>query len=575
MLLQRLRRYKCDVVGALFSIVVTALASLWQPRLLENIQKALLANQQDAVFSNGIWLVGLGLIAIIAGIFNVYFAVRIAQGVTSDLREETYAKIQQFSLANIEHFSSGSLTTRLINDMNQVMNMMMTIFMMLLRIPIILIGSFILAIVTIPRYWWAPIVMVVLIIGTGVWIVKNMNSLFAKYQVQLDRISTKVKENLQGIRVVKSFNQGENEIRRFNQASDQLNKSNIQIGYWFSSVMPMFQLITYLVISLVIYLIGVTISNHPTDVTVISPYVSYITTLLFAIMIGGMVIMTFSRGMVSVRRIGEILNTEPTVIYPAKDQFGQLEGSIEFDNVSFTYPGSTEETLKDISFKIAPHQMVGIVGATGAGKSTLAQLVSRLYDPTVGTVKVGGYDIKTLSEPTLRQTVAFVLQKSLLFSGTIADNLRQGKRTASIQELERAATIARAEEFIDQYPELFNHQVEERSANFSGGQKQRLSIARGVIGQPPILILDDSTSALDAESEKIVQQALEHDLPNTTTLMIAEKISSIRHADTILVLDQGKLVAQGTHEELLKISPIYQEIYRTQKANERRPDLDE
>ena len=501
-LLLHLKHYKQDVAGAVVAIVVAALASLWQPRLLENIQKALLADQQSAVLHDGIWLIILGLLAIIAGIFNVYFAARIARGVTSDLREETYAKIQQFSLANVEHFSSGSLTTRLINDMNQVMNVMMNTFMLLLRIPIILIGSFILAIVTIPRYWWAPVIMVILIIGTGIWVLRNMNRLFAKYQVLMDQISTKVKENLQGVRVVKSFNQGDNETRRFNQISDRLNVYNIQIGYWFSAVMPAFQLITYLMIGLVIYLVGVTISSHPADVTVISPYVSYITTILFSIMIGGMVMMNFSRGMVSVHRIGEILETQPTITYPANDQFGKLEGSIAFDHVSFAYPDSADQTLKDISFQIAPKQLVGIVGATGSGKSTLAQLIARLYDPTAGTVRIGGHDIKDLSESTLRRTVALVLQKAVLFSGTIADNLRQGKQTASEQDLAWAAKIARADEFVDQYPDRFDHVVEERSANFSGGQKQRLSIARGVIGQPPILILDDSTSALDAESEK-------------------------------------------------------------------------
>ncbi|WP_373842080.1 ABC transporter ATP-binding protein [Limosilactobacillus sp.] len=575
-LMPHLKHYKGAIVGATIAIILSALASLWQPLLLRNIQRALLANQQQMVLHDSIWLVILGLVAIAAGIFNVYFAARIAQGVTSDLRDQTYTKIQQFSLANVEHFSTGSLTTRLINDMNQVMNVMMTTFMMLLRIPIILVGSFTLAIITLPRYWWAPILMVVLIVGVGIWVIKNMNSLFRHYQVQMDKISTQVKETLQGVRVVKSFNQGANESRRFDQTSDQLNNYNIQIGYWYSTIMPAFQLIAYIVIGLAIFLIGTTINAHPTDVTVISPYVSYVFTLLFAIMIGGMVIMTFSRGMVSVRRIGEILDTKPSVVYPTTDNVKTpLPGAIEFDHVSFAYPGSPDQTLKDISFKIAPKQMIGIVGATGSGKSTLAQLIARLYDPTSGTVKVGGHDVKTLSERTLRRTVAFVLQRAILFSGTIADNLRQGKVTANEEELDRAANIAQAQEFIDNYPDKFNHVVEERSANFSGGQKQRLSIARGVIGQPPILILDDSTSALDAESEKLVQQALEHDLPNTTTLMIAEKISSVQHADQILVLDDGRLVATGTHQELLKSSPVYQEIYRTQKAKERRADLDE
>lgn len=535
--------------SAVISILVSAFATLCQPRLLENIQKALLVNQQATVFRDGVYLVILGIIAIVAGVFNVYYAARIAQGVTSDLREETYAKIQSFSLENIEEFSTGSLTTRLINDMNQVMNVMMTVFMQLLRIPIILVGSFVLAIVTIPRYWWVPVLMIALMLGVGVWVMKSMNALFDKYQVQMDRIATQVKETLQGVRVVKSFNQGDNEIKRFNRTSDQLNNYNIQIGYWFSAIMPAFQLIAYVIIGLVIYLIGITIKAHPVDVAVVSPYVSYILNLLFTILIGGMVMMTFSRGTISIDRIKEVLETEPTVVFNPDAPDETLAGAIEFDHVNFSYPGSNDQTLTDVSFKIVPKQMVGVVGATGSGKSTLAQLIARLYDPQSGTVKIGGRPIKSLSEQTIRNTVSLVLQKAILFSGSIATNLRQGKADANDYELQRAAEIAQAEEFIRRYPDKFDHAVEERSANFSGGQKQRLSIARGVIAQPPILILDDSTSELDAESEKLVQNTLEHDLPNTTTLIIAEKIMSVRHADQILVLDDGKLVASGAHEE--------------------------
>lgn len=569
------KNYRKEIILAVITILVSAFATLWQPRLLENIQKAILADNHDTVLRDGIGLVVLGLLAIIAGIFNVYYAAKIAQGITSDLREETYAKIQSFSFGNIEKFSSGSLVVRLINDMNQVMNMMMILFMQLLRMPIILIGSFVLSIVTIPHYWWAPVLMLALMMGVGFIVIQNMNQLFAKFQKYMDKISTRVKENLQGVRVVKSFNQSENEIKRFNKTSDSLNELNIKIGYWISTIMPAFMLIAYLVIALVVFLVGRSANLNPTDVAVVSPYVSYILTLLFAILIGSFVIMNFTRGMVSLRRIKEVLDTEPDVQFNPNASAAPEKGSIEFDNVSFTYPDGEKPTLKNISFKVKPGEMVGIVGATGSGKSTLAQLIPRLYDPTEGMIKIGGKDLKTIGEKALRNTVSMVLQKAILFSGTIASNLRQGKEDATDYELKRASEIAQAQEFVGQYPDEFDHEVEERSANFSGGQKQRLSIARGVIGQPPILILDDSTSALDAKSEKLVQEALEHDLKDTTTVIIAEKIVSVMNADKILVLDDGKLVAEGTHEELLKTSPIYQDIYRTQKAKEKRGEIDE
>lgn len=325
--------YRADIIGAVIAILVSSFATLWQPRVLQDIQKALLANHQRTVLYDGIWLIVLGLIAIVAGIFNVYYAARIAQGVTSDLRAETYAKIQSFSLENVEKFSSGSLSTRLINDMNQVMNMMM-VFMQLLRIPVILVGSLVLLIVTIPRYWWAPILMLLLISSFGIFVVKHMNKLFAYYQQLMDRISTQVKETLQGVRVVKSFNQGGNEIRKFNRTSDELNDYNVTIGYWFSAIMPAFQLVAFLIIGIVVFLIGMTIKGHPSDVTAISPYVSYIMTLLFAILIGGMVAMTFSRG--------EVLDTMPTVSYDNDQGATRLTGAIEFDHVAFTYPGSTD-----------------------------------------------------------------------------------------------------------------------------------------------------------------------------------------------------------------------------------------
>lgn len=573
LLLPYFKRYKKDVFAALVMIVFSAFATLYQPRLLQQVQNELMADQQQAVIRDTALLIGLGLLSILTGVLNVYFASRITQGVVSDLREDTYAKIQTFSLANVQQFSSESLSVRLINDMQQIMNMIMTIFMQLIRMPLILVGSIVLAVVTIPRYWWAIVVLLALMLALGTVAIRQMTAMFDQFQMYMDKLSGRAGEFLQGVRVVKSFNQGPQEIAKFNQDSDELNDVNIKVGYWFSTIMPGAQLISYLVISLVVYLIGTSILQHPSDVAVISPYVNYVLTMLFAILIVGMAVMQISRGNVSLRRIQEVMDTQPDVVFNEKAPEDVLGGSIEFDDVSFTYPDGTKPVLKHISFKVQPGQMVGIVGATGSGKTTLAQLLARLYDPTTGTVKIGGSDLRQVNEIALRKTVSYVLQKAILFSGTIADNLRQGKQDATPYELERAAQIAQANEFIQRYDETFDHEVEERSANFSGGQKQRLSIARGIIAGSPILILDDSTSALDAESEKLVQQALEKQLPETTTVMIAEKIVSVMHADKILVLDEGRLAAEGTHEELLKTSPIYQEIYQTQRAKERKEEI--
>ncbi|MGM9911306.1 MAG: ABC transporter ATP-binding protein [Lacticaseibacillus absianus] len=573
LLLPYFKRYKKDVFAALVMIVFSAFATLYQPRLLQQVQNELMADQQQAVIRDTALLIGLGLLSILTGVLNVYFASRITQGVVSDLREDTYAKIQTFSLANVQQFSSESLSVRLINDMQQIMNMIMTIFMQLIRMPLILVGSIVLAVVTIPRYWWAIVVLLALMLALGTVAIRQMTAMFDQFQMYMDKLSGRAGEFLQGVRVVKSFNQGSQEIAKFNQDSDELNEVNIKVGYWFSTIMPGAQLISYLVISLVVYLIGTSILQHPSDVAVISPYVNYVLTMLFAILIVGMAVMQISRGNVSLRRIQEVMDTQPDVVFNEKAPTDVLGGSIEFDDVSFTYPDGTKPVLKHISFKVQPGQMVGIVGATGSGKTTLAQLLARLYDPTTGTVKIGGSDLRQVNEIALRKTVSYVLQKAILFSGTIADNLRQGKQDATPYELERAAQIAQANEFIQRYDETFDHEVEERSANFSGGQKQRLSIARGIIAGSPILILDDSTSALDAESEKLVQQALEKQLPETTTVMIAEKIVSVMHADKILVLDEGRLAAEGTHEELLKTSPIYQEIYQTQRAKERKEEI--
>lgn len=561
------KRYKLDLVLAVITVIIMAMAMLFQPTLLSKIVQAISDDNMTKVRYIGLQLLVIAGIGLIAGIVNTIFAARASQGIASDVREAAYRKIQTFSFGNIEQFSAGNLVVRLTNDVQQIQSILMMMMQPLLRMPILFVGGFILAVNSIPNLWWIIVIMVILVGAVSALVMGNMGKRFGMIQGLIDRVNAKAKENLQGVRVVKSFNQEGNEQKRFDDVSDELNHVNLQIGYLFSIIMPAFMFIGQGLMVVAIYFVGNMVGTEPKMLAQITGFTNYLMIIMQAIIVGGMMMTFAARGFVSMGRISEIMDTKPDLVYknvPAQD----LTGSVEFDDVSFTYPGDDKPTLKHISFKVQPGEMIGIVGATGSGKSSMAQLIPRLFDPTEGTVKVGGVDLKDTNESSLRKTVSFVLQRATLFSGKISDNLRQGKSDAQEQDMKRAAQIAQAAEFVERYEDTYEHVVEERSSNFSGGQKQRLSIARGVIGDPKILILDDSTSALDAKSEKLVKEALDNELQDTTTFIIAEKISSVINADRILVLEDGALIAEGAHQELVKTSPVYQEIYKTQKAQE-------
>ena len=567
-LMSHVRNYRIPVLGSVISLIIAAFCSLLQPWLLQDTLNCLMKNDAAGIKRYGIFLLLLAAIGVVCGILNIWFAAKTAQGVTSDVREQLYRKIQSFSFSNIEKFSVGTLIVRLINDMNQVTNIIMTTLMQVLRMPIVLIGSFVMGIVTLPRYWWVQILLLLIVSLVLFFVFPSLDKLFSKYQVWFDECNTVARESMQGVRVVKSFNRQDQETEKFTASSNKLNQLNIKIGYVFSILMPAFTLVVCIGTALIVYLVGKNIGLYPKDISAISSYVGYLSQMLSNLAFGGMMLAQYSRGLVSLKRIDEVIETEPDLKFNHEESNVDLKGSVEFDDVSFKYPGSSKETLSHVSFKVDPGETVGIVGRTGSGKSTLVSLLVSLYDPTSGTIRLGGCDLRDVNERKLRKMAALVQQKALLFSGTIADNLRQGDENATEEDMERAIEISQAKEFIDKYPDRFEHVVEERSANFSGGQQQRLSIARGIIGKPKVLILDDSTSALDAESEKKVQAGLEQKLGDATVFIIAEKIFSVMHADKILVMDDGKIKAMGTHEELLLTSPLYQEIYETQRARE-------
>ena len=567
MFFKSLLRYKWYALSSLLMTSLMIASSLLLPWFLKHILDALQEQNSQTIYSMGGWLIGIGFVGLVAGGINVTLAAYIAQAVSSDLREETFRKIQTFSYANIEEFNAGNLVVRMTNDINQIQNVTMMLFQILLRLPILFIGSVILAIVTMPSLWWIIFLLIVLIAGLTAIMMGMMGPRFKKFQTLLDKINAIAKENLRGVRVVKSFVREEDQFHKFSQVSDELLSENLYIGYAFSIIEPMMMLVGYSSVYLAIWTLSGMIQAEPGLVSSIASFIGYLSQIIFTIIMVGFLGNGVTRGIISIRRIKEVLATEPAMTFPdSPDE--ELEGSLSFEHVTFSYPNDDEPMLKDISFEVEPGQMIGVVGATGAGKSTLAQLIPRLFDPQEGSVKIGGRDLRELSQGTLRKNVSIVLQRAILFSGTIADNLRQGKLNASLPEMERAARIAQASEFISRMEESFDSAVEERGSNFSGGQKQRMSIARGVVNNPNILILDDSTSALDAKSEKLVQEALNKDLQGTTTIIIAQKISSVVHADKILVLDQGRLIGQGTHAELVATNYVYREIYETQKGKE-------
>ncbi|WP_413481465.1 ABC transporter ATP-binding protein [Latilactobacillus sakei] len=565
LLKQHLKPYLGVFSLSILATIISVASSLWQPKLLQNVLEGIMKDDQDKVMQIGIYLIVIAVVGLIAGVVNTITSAITAQGMTADIRETTFRKIQTFSFANIEKFSVGNLSVRLTNDMTQIQNVIMMSLQTLVRIPILFVGSFILAMNSIPSLWWIIILLVVLVFVITFLSMGSMGKHFGAIQNLIDKINNLAKENLMGTRIVKSFVQEDNEINRFSKTSDQLEKHTAIVGMLFSVMIPSFMLVANLAVVASIYFVGNLVDTDPEAIAAIASFMNYLMQIMMSIIMGGMMMMMASRGAVSLKRLQEILATDPDIVYPdVPDQ--DLAGTLAFEHVSFRYPEDDHDTLNDISFEINAGEMIGIVGATGAGKSTMAQLIPRLFDPTKGEIRIGGVPIKELNEHNLHDSVSFVLQKAILFSGTIAQNLKHGKKGADTADMDRATGIAQAKEFIEKLADTYDAPVEERSANFSGGQKQRLSISRGVIGQPKILILDDSTSALDAHSEKLVKEALDRELADTTTLIIAQKISSVVNADRILVLDEGRLVGVGTHHELLETSAVYREIFETQKG---------
>lgn len=553
-------------------MILEVLGEIMLPKLMSLIINHGVAERDFGyILRIGLLMVGVAFFMALSGIGGAYFSAKASICFTSDLRRDLFARVQQFSFQNIDDFSTGSLVTRLTNDIQQVQMVMMMVLRLALRAPGMLVGALIMAFIM--NYRLAMIILVVIpVLGCVIGaILTTAYPRFGVMQTKLDRLNSGIQEALVNVRVIKSFVREDFEKERFRQANEDLQENSLRALRIVILTMPVMMLAMNVTTLAVVWYGGNLIIGGRMQVGDLTAFTTYIVQILMSLMMLSMVFLQSSRAIASVKRINEVMGAE---IRLTDHKAGQKEkrvtrGKVEFREVSFRYGQKDgENVLSGISFLAEPGQMVGIIGATGSGKTSLVQLIPRLYDVTGGKVLVDDVDVREYSLKNLRDGVGMVLQKNVLFSGTIEENLRWGNEAASKEELRSFAQAAQADGFVRAFPEGYGTDMGQGGVNVSGGQKQRLCIARALLKQPKILILDDSTSAVDTATEAKIRECFRTELKNTTKIIIAQRIGSVEGADMILVLDEGRIIGRGRHEELLASCKAYQEIYYSQREKE-------
>jgi len=568
-LLKNLSVYKWIVLAILGLVFIQSMSDLFLPKLMADIiDKGVVIGDIPYIWKIGGIMLLVAALGAAASVVASYYSSKAAMGFGRDIRRKVFDHVENFSLQDFDEIGTASLITRTTNDITQVQQVVIMMLRMVVSAPIMLVGGIIMAVSKDAKLSLIIVAAMPILIGSVLLILYKGVPLFQTVQTRLDRLNLVLRENLTGIRVIRAFNREKQEQVRLKKANKDLTDVSIKVNKMMAFLMPVMMLVMNLTVVGVIWFGGLRIDNGAMQIGDLMAFIQYIMLIMFALVMSSMMFVMIPRAAVSAKRINEVLAMKPTFLDEGTKKADKEPGTLEFDRVSFSYPGAEAPALSDISFTTRSGEVTAIIGGTGAGKTTLINLIPRFYDVTSGTIRVNGVDIRESSQEEVRSKIGFVPQKALLFSGTIAENIRFGKQDATQAEIEHAARIAQAEDFISRMDDGYDAVITQGGSNVSGGQKQRLSIARALIRKPDIYIFDDSFSALDYKTDANLRAALKDETKQATVVIVAQRVSTVVDADQIIVVDNGGIAGIGTHEELLEHNQVYREIVESQISEE-------